>query len=346
MSGGAFLARAPHRVSLFGGGSDIPDYLEVEGKGSSLAFAISPHITSIVKRHSGLFDERFRLNYSQTELCGSVEEINNAIARAALEAFHENGPLYISTVTDIPDRCGLSSSSSFLACLTGSLLALKREPLSKKEIARTSQKIEYGLGRACGFQDSLSIAYGGINYLTYAVSDEDGEFDIRRFPVPSCQNLVSRINNDFYMIWIGKRSAEYQRLNTRSHLANKDTIARTKDIATLAEAAWTYITESGDLSDEQIKELLNESWKIKGKALGASSPVSKDHEAALRRLECIGYKLCGAGGGGFIGCFIPDSSVKMVSDQFPGLTVIQPGLDCNGLQIYDIEEGRNVRIGE
>ena len=154
------LSRAPHRVSLLGGGSDLPDFIKNRGKGASLAFAIKPNITTLVKSHSGLFDEKFRLNYSTTELCSDVSEIKNVMAKSALNAFDENGPLYISTSTDIPDRCGLSSSSAFLAGLSGALAYDKDGKTTREQIARTCHEIEYGAGRACGYQDSYSIVYG------------------------------------------------------------------------------------------------------------------------------------------------------------------------------------------
>ena len=101
-----FLTRTPLRISFFGGGTDLEAYYKT-GFGAVLSTAINKYLYVTVKHHGELFDEPIRLNYSETEMVKSVDDIRNDIARECLKLLGIDPPVYISTVADIPAGSGL-----------------------------------------------------------------------------------------------------------------------------------------------------------------------------------------------------------------------------------------------
>jgi D-glycero-alpha-D-manno-heptose-7-phosphate kinase len=334
----SFLCTAPHRVSLLGGGSDVPDYLREREYGASLTFTINPAITTIVKSHSGLFDEKIRLNYSVTELCDSVSSIRNAIARAALEHYDFERPIYISTVTDIPDRCGLSSSSAFLLSICAAMQYNQMGVIHLDDLAYKAQHIEYELGRACGYQDSFAIAHGGLNFFKYTRNPVGGPDVVRRYPLPSASILTSCINDDFYMIWLGQRCETYSRLATRKHLASASELDSTDSIRDIALEAWDALSNFGDLPPDHLQDLLERAWDIKKSLLGTANPVPPFMEETLRTIGAFGFKLLGAGGGGFLGLFLSGYSLDKLKQVFPRQIILKPGLSPTGMKLYDLTQ--------
>src|ERR1700733_11753778 len=118
------VTATPHRISFFGGGTDMPDFF-CKSHGSVLSASINKFVYVTVKRHGDLFDEPFRLNYSETELARSLDDIRNQIARETLRALDIEPPIYISTVADMPAGSGLGSSSSFAVGLAQALNFMK-----------------------------------------------------------------------------------------------------------------------------------------------------------------------------------------------------------------------------
>ena len=100
------------RISFVGGGTDLPAFFKNE-TGAVLSSAIDKNIYVTVKRMGGLFDAKYRLNYSITENVNSLDEMENDIARECLRLVPVNPPLYINTVADVPASSGLGSSSCF-----------------------------------------------------------------------------------------------------------------------------------------------------------------------------------------------------------------------------------------
>ena len=116
------VTRTPLRVSFAGGGTDLPDVYE-RGYGAVLSTAIDKYIYVTVKRHSPIFNEAIRINYSRSETVNSIAEIQNAIARECLRLLKIDPPVYVSTVGDLPASTGLGGSSAFAVGL------LRHEPL-------------------------------------------------------------------------------------------------------------------------------------------------------------------------------------------------------------------------
>ena len=109
---GIIVTRTPLRLSLAGGGTDLPAFYEMED-GAVISSAINKYIYVTVKKHGSFFDEPIRVNYSKSEMVEDVEEIENDIVRECLRFLHIDKPIYVSTVGDLPASSGLGGSSSF-----------------------------------------------------------------------------------------------------------------------------------------------------------------------------------------------------------------------------------------
>src|SRR5579872_1007647 len=131
---GMVVTQTPLRVSFAGGGTDLPDFYDVE-TGAVLSAAVDKYVYVTVKRHSELFNEPIRLNYSRTEQVNTIGEIENNIARECLKFLNIAPPIFISTVADMPASTGMGGSSSFTVGLLHALHTFRDERVSACQLA-------------------------------------------------------------------------------------------------------------------------------------------------------------------------------------------------------------------
>ena len=163
------ITKTPVRISFIGGGTDFPDYFNLYG-GKVISASINKYIYVTVKEHSHLFNEKFRLNYSETESVNNVNDIKNEITRACLKFLNIKNPLYISTISDLPTSAGLGSSSTFTVGLLNALHYYSTgKKVSSKQLAKEASFIEtIMLKKPIGYQDHYAAAYGGLNKITFS----------------------------------------------------------------------------------------------------------------------------------------------------------------------------------
>src|SRR5215204_4405554 len=164
---GVIVTRTPLRVSFAGGGTDLPEFYRFDD-GAVFSTAIDKYVYVTVKRHSELFYEPIRINYSKTEQVNELSEIENGIARECLRLLEIEPPIYISTVADAPASSGLGGSSSFAVGLLNALHAYRGERVSAGQLADEACHIEIKvLGEPIGKQDQYAAAFGGLNFLRF-----------------------------------------------------------------------------------------------------------------------------------------------------------------------------------
>jgi D-glycero-alpha-D-manno-heptose-7-phosphate kinase len=161
------LTIAPLRVSFVGGGSDFPNYYLKNG-GAVVSTAISKYVYVHVKRHDPLFQERYRISYSEVEHTQSRESIKNRIVKSSLELLEIDEPLQISTSADLPAASGLGSSSSFAVALLLALHSLKGESVSPLQLSEEACNVEIEMLKSpIGKQDQYASAFGGMNFIEF-----------------------------------------------------------------------------------------------------------------------------------------------------------------------------------
>jgi len=158
------LSRAPLRITLGGGGTDLKSYYSQYG-GFLIAAGIDRYCTILANRR---FYDSIRLSYSEMEIVESVEQIRHRIFREALKTVGIYKNIELHSTADVPSNSGLGSSSCFTVALLNALHAYKGDYIGKKDLAEEACRIEIDvLGEPIGKQDQYMAAFGGISCLTF-----------------------------------------------------------------------------------------------------------------------------------------------------------------------------------
>ena len=284
----------PQRVSFAGGGTDFPDFYHKHG-GAVVSTTIDKFAYVTVKRHSKLFQEQFRLSYSQTEHVNHIDLIENDIARECLRFLNVDSPLFISTTSDLPLSSGLGSSSSFAVGLLLALHTLRGEDVTPGQLAEEACHIELDvLKKPIGKQDQYAVAFGGLNYFEFR---KDG-----RVRVESLWNSLNSSQSIFdasTLYWTGiQRKAEDILGEQQRNIP--DQIESLHRVSELAERCRELFLNSNNLVID-VAKLINDGWGYKKNFASTVTSGTLD-EIVSRALTggALCSKIVGAGGGGFL----------------------------------------------
>jgi D-glycero-alpha-D-manno-heptose-7-phosphate kinase len=300
------LARAPLRISLGGGGTDLPSYYSQHG-GFVLSAAINKYVYIYLNRPAA--DCLLRVKYSRYEQVSSVAEIQHDLVRHALTVLNTNGNLEIASMADVPDGTGLGSSGSYLVALLTALFELNRRPILPPALAELACHIEIDLAaHPVGKQDHYVAAIGGFTLLDI---DTDGRVRVRE---PSLAlSTLEELRNNTLLFYTGmvRRStgilADQKRDTEAGNFTVVDSLHRTKELAYRIHEA----LERGD--PDQFGLLLDEHWQTKKRrSAKISHPAIDRWYETARRSGALGGKVIGAGGGGFLMLYCTNSHKTMV----------------------------------
>jgi D-glycero-alpha-D-manno-heptose-7-phosphate kinase len=290
------ITRSPLRISLGGGGTDLPSYYTKYG-GSLIAASINKYVYVTVMRP---FSPGIYLKYSEIEKVERISQVRHPIIRESLKEFlNELGvsQIEITSLADIPAGTGLGSSGSFTTALLKALSAHFRKDLHPKELAELACLIELEkLKEPIGKQDQYISAFGGITEFTF---DLDGSVTGERISLDS--GVIENLDDNLLMFYTSQTRSASQILvdqNARSlnqEQAMLDNLHFTKTIGIESGKA----LKSGNLFD--FASLMNEHWEFKrSRTQGMTNPfIDEAYEAGIKN-GAIGGKLVGAGGGGFL----------------------------------------------
>ena len=303
------ITSTPLRISFAGGGSDFYDFFSLH-EGAFVSSTINKEIKVTVKRHSNIFNEKFRINYSSSEIKNKLEDIENDIARECIKLAGIDYPLYISTIADLPEKSGLGSSSSFCVGLLKALFELEGKKLNNQELYEASVEVEINtLKKPIGIQDQLAAVHGGFNFFKIL---KDGSVEIKKLN-NNPNNIIPKIFNNLVLIWtsIQRNSSDILYEQEKNISKNIDNI---KSIKKLAYDFWDLINK--DFNPKNIGELLDKGWnnKIKLASKISNNEIGKLYEKC-KNLGSYGGKLSGAGGGGFLLMAIEESKkINLISN--------------------------------
>lgn len=298
------ITKTPLRVSLFGGGTDIPVFYKKNRYGQVLSSSINKYIYVYLKSQNFLFKEKIRLNYSQTEIINDVSEIKNDIIRECLKFLKINEKIYIGTVSDIPSSTGLGSSSSFTVGLLNALFKFKKKKVKAKELAKIAAKIEMKLEKNfIGKQDHYAAAFGGFNSFKFY---NNGKVIRKNF---SSNLNVKKLEKNILLFYTGEtRSAKKLLKNqVKNYKNNSEHLNQIKKNASNFEKMISH--KNIDL--KKIGNLLHSSWEQKKKLTKKISNL-KFNRIYTFGLEngATGGKILGAGNGGFFLFLVPASKKR------------------------------------
>lgn len=328
------ISKTPLRISFVGGGTDLRSYYKLNKYGAVLSTSIDSYIYVTIKKQSSLFQEKYRLNYSETELVDDLEGIKNPIIRECIRFLNIYDRLYISTIADAPASTGLGSSSTFCVGLLNALYKYKGESVSSGRLAEEAAHIECDiLKRPMGKQDHYASAYGGINYIRFY---DNESVTIR--PLNMTANNIKLLTDSIIMFWTG--------LMRPSEFVLKEQDKKNKSNSAVLDKMKTQALELSDILNEKrisplmIGNILNKGWLYK-KTLASkisNEKIDNWYECALKN-GAYGGKISGAGGGGFLTLIVNSKRKRKLIKEMEkvGLKQYQFGLDSSGTIVTEIK---------
>lgn len=292
------FSRAPLRISLGGGGTDLPSYYETHG-GFLVSGAIDKYVYMLM--HT-VFQRRYRMKYSELEEVDEIGEIRHPILRETLLRHWRGNPLEIASVADVPAGTGMGSSGAYTVCLLKGLAYARRQSITPGSLAEAACEIEIGaLGEPVGKQDPYVSAHGGICAYTFG---RDGTVAVSSLELG--QETLRRLRDHLLLFYTGEARAAAQVLTDQDDRSRNGDEGMLENLHATKELGLRghELLEAGDL--EGYAELMHEHWEYKRRRSPGMSDERIDGLYKLaRRSGAIGGKLVGAGGGGFLLVYAP-----------------------------------------
>ena len=323
------ITRSPLRISLGGGGTDLPSYYK-DHEGFLIAGAIDKYV--YINLHD-TFSQKMIIKYSQIERVKSVEEISHPIIRESLKLLGFTDPdMEITSMADIPAGTGLGSSGSFTTALLQSLHIWNREIVLTKDLAEEACRIELDiLKEPIGKQDQYIAAYGGLTCFKFL---RDGSINV--WPLKIDKDTMYDLEDNLLLFFTGyTRSASniLKDQNDKSKDNNQEMIDNlhfTKELGYKSKDA----LESGNL--EEFANLMNVHWEHKKKRTKGMSNSHIDELYALALVNgAIGGKIIGAGGGGFLMFYANDQVKLRKAMRNAGVQEVRFRFDLKGTDVIE-----------
>jgi D-glycero-alpha-D-manno-heptose-7-phosphate kinase len=321
------ITRSPLRITLGGGGTDLPSYYQ-DHEGFVISASIDKYVYVTILRPfiPGIF-----LKYSKLEHVNQVDEIQHAIIREAIRMMNFRTPqIEITTQADIPSGTGLGSSGSFTTALLKALHAHRRKLLVPGELAELACEIEIQrLHEPVGKQDQYIAAYGGVTCFHFHSNGA-----VEAAPLQISMDTLFDLEDNLLLFFTGfSRSAG-------SILKDQD--ARTQGSDPEMIQNLHYIKELGLRSQKALEsgrtaefgEIMHEHWQHKKLRSSAMSNAQIDEWYELgRKNGAIGGKLVGAGGGGFIMFYAENRKLLRQTMASAGLEEVRFRFDFEGTKV-------------
>jgi D-glycero-alpha-D-manno-heptose-7-phosphate kinase len=321
------IARSPLRITLGGGGTDLPSYYRSH-EGFLVAAAIDKYVYVTVTRP---FSRGIFLKYSALEHVDRVEQVRHSIIREALMLQNLDIPqIEITTLADIPAGTGLGSSGSFTSALLKALYAHRRQLLHPQELAELACHLEIErLREPVGKQDQYIAAYGGLTCFTF---QKDGRVTAEPLRVSSDTMFDLEDNLLLFFTGFSRRGGDMlQEQHERSQSQDEEMLRNLHYVRELGHHSRAAL-ESGNLL--RFGELMHEHWEYKKRRSARISNAQIDDWYALaRRNGAIGGKLVGAGGGGFLMFYARDRNLLRHTMAAAGLEEVRFKFDFEGTKL-------------
>jgi D-glycero-alpha-D-manno-heptose-7-phosphate kinase len=321
------ITRSPLRVSLGGGGTDLPSYYSEFG-GFLVAAAIDKYV--YITQHR-TFQEEIIVKYSKLERVSHVDQIEHPIVREALRLTGVTDPhIELTSMADIPGGTGLGSSGSFTTALLKALHVYRKHPISPAQLAEQACEIEINrLGEPIGKQDQYIAAVGGITAFTF---HRDGQVEYR--PCRISEETLFNLEDNLLLFFTGySRSAssilkDQNERSKRNDSAMLDNLHFTKDLGLKSLQAL-----EGDNLDE-FARLMDVHWqRKKSRSQGMSNDsINQWYDFAMAH-GALGGKLIGAGGGGFLMFYAGDKLRLRRAMREKGLQEVRFRFDFEGSKV-------------
>ena len=321
------ITRSPLRISLGGGGTDLPSYYR-QHEGFLISAAIDKYVYIIM--HDA-FKKEIIVKYSKTELVHTIEEIQHPIIRESLKLLNiQSDNFELASMADIPAGTGLGSSGSFTCALLKALHTYNKTFIKPDDLAEEACHIEIDiLGEPIGKQDQYISAFGGINCFTFCKNNR-----VMTKELNISKEILYNLEDHLLLFFTGfsrsasnvlKEQDEKSKSNDSSMIDNLHFV---KDLGYKSKKAF----ESGDL--DEFASLMNVHWDYKKQRSDVMSndQINTWYDIAMKN-GALGGKLIGAGGGGFLMYYTEDTKKLRKAMAREGLQEVRFRFDFDGSKV-------------
>ena len=295
-----YIASCPLRISLFGGSTDNPYFVEKYGRGSVISFTSTLKTYVTISQDVVGFNKdkhKYIINYSKREEVSSVDDIQNEVVRTVLKHFNMP-PITVSLTSDAYSQgSGLASSSSYTISLIKACCLFLKKTISDNDACKLAYNLERNYNIYCGYQDPYGCGVGGFKRITF-MGDNSIAYEFLS------TDIFERY--DTHLVFTGVTR------NSKKILQNiTENLDKVQPLLDTCDEAYTILLEQ---KYDEFLNLLNKSWQQK--KLTSSSVTEnekiKEIDSVLENNETVcAHKLCGAGNGGFFLCFSKSNTLKI-----------------------------------
>lgn len=300
------VTRTPFRITLGGGGTDLPSFYERHG-GFLVSMGIDKYMYVVINIPNA--DRKVRLHYTKSETVETIDELQHALAREALRMHDINDAIEIASVADLPAGTGLGSSSCYLVGLLLALRSYLRTPIPLRDIAEEACRIELDiLKKPIGKQDQYMATFGGLSVLDIA---KDGTVQVEQLALEP--HALARFVADTHLYYTGVQRDALDILDEQSKALKaqapvvEESMLKILDIGRRTKQALI----SGDF--DTFGRLIDEHWQSKKKLSSKISlgKVDELYDHVKKEYGVLGGKVVGAGGGGFLMLYCPRADMRL-----------------------------------
>jgi D-glycero-alpha-D-manno-heptose-7-phosphate kinase len=317
------ITRTPLRISIGGGGTDLPSYYRRFG-GALISSAIDKYVFICINR---TFSPGYQIKYSKFEHAPTIEDIQHPIVREALRLHDMPEALEIISLADIPAGTGLGSSGTFTVGLVRALYSMQRRHVTAEEVAREACRIEIDiLQQPVGKQDQYIASYGGLTCFEFLPDDS-----VKVSPLKISNETLSDLEENLLLFFTGYSRTATDILHDQVKRTSSGDAAMIDNLHYVKEVGLRIkeVLEQGDT--EKFARLMHEHWQMKQRRSPnvSSSTISRWYEVG-RDAGAIGGKMVGAGGGGFFIFYTRDRTRLRAAMAKEGLAEVPFRFDYDG----------------
>jgi D-glycero-alpha-D-manno-heptose-7-phosphate kinase len=320
------LVKTPLRISYVGGGTDFPSfYLQNEGCGV-IAAAIDQYVYIYSHPLSQIAKENIRFTYRETESVNSISDLRHPVMREMLRHCRWERRTNFGTFSDLPAGVGLGGSSSFAVGLAHLIMhsdSIEVNPYQLANLAVHVERVE--LSEVGGVQDQYVAAFGGFRKYSFGLE----KIGVSKHLDDT--ETIDYLEKRQMLIWLEEtRFSDKQAAVTQGAIKNsnsylKETVDLFQETKKIFSGAYSPSQSFG-----KIQEAVKIGWSYKKRFTGELNKSAESVEKVLGRFPGIGYKLCGAGGSGFMLVLAEPDILEIIRKSLIGYKFLNPKVSLRG----------------
>jgi len=334
-----FRSRAPLRISFAGGGTDIKPYFEKYG-GAVISATIGVYAYSSLELRDDklviIKEPAFNIDYSINLENGNVKGEKSPFFDAIIKHFKPEQGFYLISHLDTEYGSGLGSSSAMMVSLVGVFKKWLNINLNEYEIAELAYKIEReDLGIAGGMQDQYASTFGGFNFIEFKKDD----VIVNRMKIKN--DVINELQ--FRLLLVNLYTPRFSGIihkQMQKTMQSSEVLEHYEEIKKLAVEIKNRIYKG---SFEDFGELLKEEWEHKKQlSEGITNPQIDAFFEKCEKNGALGYKLLGAGGGGYALLFTDEEHRHELIKSLAGYELRNVEFVKNGLEVWGLDESKRI----